>query len=94
MKVFILRDFLWASKKQPMSVEHADSLLTFLIIGVIIGGRLGYVVFYNNYRGSLSYGEDFALLLQYKYSSKEDFAFETKSPVHSNTISIPKFSGF
>jgi acylaminoacyl-peptidase len=34
----------------------------------------GYVVFYNNYRGSLSYGEDFALLLQYKYSSKEDFA--------------------
>jgi acylaminoacyl-peptidase len=34
----------------------------------------GYVVFYNNYRGSLSYGEDFALLLQYKYSSVEDFA--------------------
>ena len=34
----------------------------------------GYVVFYNNYRGSLSYGEDFALLLQYKYSSEEDFA--------------------
>ena len=34
----------------------------------------GYIVFYNNYRGSSSYGEDFALLLQYKYSSKEDFA--------------------
>ncbi|MGY8808284.1 MAG: prolyl oligopeptidase family serine peptidase, partial [Gammaproteobacteria bacterium] len=34
----------------------------------------GYVVFYDNYRGSLSYGEDFALLLQYKYSSSEDFA--------------------
>jgi acylaminoacyl-peptidase len=34
----------------------------------------GYVVFYDNHRGSLSYGEDFALLLQYKYSSKEDFA--------------------
>jgi acylaminoacyl-peptidase len=34
----------------------------------------GYIVFYNNYRGSLSYGEDFALLLQYKYSSQEDFA--------------------
>ena len=33
----------------------------------------GYVVFYNNYRGSLSYGEEFALLLQYKYSSPEDF---------------------
>ena len=34
----------------------------------------GYIVFYDNYRGSLSYGEDFALLLQHKYSSEEDFA--------------------
>lgn len=34
----------------------------------------GYVVFYDNYRGSTSYGERFALLLQYKYSSPEDFA--------------------
>ena len=34
----------------------------------------GYIVFYNNYRGSLSYGENFALLLQYKYSSEDDFA--------------------
>lgn len=34
----------------------------------------GYVVFYPNYRGSTSYGEAFALLLQYKYSSPDDFA--------------------
>ncbi|MEQ8205867.1 MAG: S9 family peptidase [Woeseia sp.] len=34
----------------------------------------GYVVFYDNHRGSSSYGEDFGLLLQYKYSSEEDFA--------------------
>lgn len=34
----------------------------------------GYVVFYDNHRGSTSYGEDFALKLQYKYSSEEDFA--------------------
>lgn len=34
----------------------------------------GYVVFYDNYRGSTSYGENFALKLQYKYSSPEDFA--------------------
>ncbi len=34
----------------------------------------GYIVFYDNYRGSASYGEDFALLLQYKYSSPDDFA--------------------
>lgn len=34
----------------------------------------GYVVFYNNHRGSSSYGEDFGLLLQYKYPSRDDFA--------------------
>ncbi len=34
----------------------------------------GYVVVYPNYRGSTSYGERFALLLQNKYSSKWDFA--------------------
>lgn len=34
----------------------------------------GYVVVYDNHRGSVGYGERFALLLQYKYSSKEDFA--------------------
>ena len=34
----------------------------------------GYVVFYNNHRGSTGYGEDFALKLQYKYSSADDFA--------------------
>lgn len=34
----------------------------------------GYVVFYDNHRGSTGYGEEFALLLQNKYSSKYDFA--------------------
>lgn len=34
----------------------------------------GYVVFYDNHRGSSSYGEPFGLLLQNKYPSKDDFA--------------------
>jgi len=34
----------------------------------------GYIVFYDNHRGSTSYGERFALLLQNKYSSEYDFA--------------------
>ncbi len=34
----------------------------------------GYVVFYDNHRGSTSYGEKFALLLHHKYASREDFA--------------------
>jgi dipeptidyl aminopeptidase/acylaminoacyl peptidase len=34
----------------------------------------GYVVFYDNHRGSTGYGEDFAMLLHYRYSSPDDFA--------------------
>ena len=34
----------------------------------------GYVVFYDNHRGSTGYGKDFAMLLHYKYSSPDDFA--------------------
>ncbi|AKS41391.1 alpha/beta hydrolase family protein [Wenzhouxiangella marina] len=33
----------------------------------------GFVVFYDNHRGSSSYGRDFGMLLEYKYSSEEDF---------------------
>ncbi|WND03423.1 S9 family peptidase [Temperatibacter marinus] len=34
----------------------------------------GYIVFFDNHRGSTGYGERFALLLQNKYSSEYDFA--------------------
>lgn len=33
----------------------------------------GFVVFYDNHRGSSSYGREFGMLLEYKYSSEEDF---------------------
>ena len=47
MKFFVVRERLWASKNPPFSTDQADSFLTYLILGVIIGGRLGYVFFYN-----------------------------------------------
>ncbi len=34
----------------------------------------GYVVIYDNHRGSIGYGSEFANLLRYKYSSPDDFA--------------------
>jgi len=34
----------------------------------------GYVVIYDNHRGSIGYGSEFANRLQYKYSSPDDFA--------------------
>jgi phosphatidylglycerol:prolipoprotein diacylglycerol transferase len=38
---------LWPGNRAPMSVAQPEELLTWMILGVILGGRLGYVVFYN-----------------------------------------------
>ena len=66
------------SKQYPLMVEiHGGPHLAY---GPSFTAELqryaaeGYVVVYVNYRGSTSYGKDFALLLDGKYSSKEDFA--------------------
>ena len=40
------RPELWPMDKAPMSKEQLDDLLTWAIIGIILGGRLGYVLFY------------------------------------------------
>ena len=65
-------------KKYPLILEiHGGPHLAYgphFSAELQIMAASGYIVFYDNYRGSSSYGEDFALLLQYKYSSKEDFA--------------------
>lgn len=37
---------LWAPGSAPMTAEQVERLLTWVILGVIIGGRLGYVFFY------------------------------------------------
>ena len=67
-----------ASKKYPLILEiHGGPHLAYgphFSAELQIMAAAGYIVFYDNHRGSLSYGEDFALLLQYKYSSPEDFA--------------------
>ena len=67
-----------SSKKYPLILEiHGGPHLAYgphFSAELQIMAAAGYIVFYDNYRGSKSYGEDFALLLQYKYSSPEDFA--------------------
>jgi len=47
MRAYLRRDHMWWRKVAPMEVEQADDLLTYLILGVIFGGRIGYVLFYN-----------------------------------------------
>ena len=40
------RPALWPGDRAPMAPERTDDLLTAIILGVIIGGRLGFVLFY------------------------------------------------
>ena len=67
-----------SSKQYPLILEiHGGPNLAY---GPVFTAELqrmaaeGYIVFYDNHRGSTGYGERFALLLQGKYSSKYDFA--------------------
>jgi phosphatidylglycerol:prolipoprotein diacylglycerol transferase len=40
------RSALWYKDQPPMTPVQVDDLLTYVILGVILGGRLGYVLFY------------------------------------------------
>lgn len=40
------RPQLWPGNQPPMTREQAEALLTWVILGVVLGGRLGFVLFY------------------------------------------------
>ncbi|KUF09414.1 prolipoprotein diacylglyceryl transferase [Pseudoponticoccus marisrubri] len=42
----IRRPGLWPGDSAPMSAKQVEDLLTWVILGIILGGRLGFVLFY------------------------------------------------
>src|SRR6056297_3164828 len=46
VKAALARPGLWPASSPPMAREQADALLTWVILGVVLGGRLGFVLFY------------------------------------------------
>ena len=42
----VRRDRLWPADRAPMTPEQPESLLTWMVLGVVLGGRLGFVLFY------------------------------------------------
>jgi phosphatidylglycerol:prolipoprotein diacylglycerol transferase len=46
IKQLLRSDRLWPGAKAPFAPEKADDLLLFMTLGVLLGGRLGYVLFY------------------------------------------------
>ena len=48
MMVWLMRrPALWQLNRAPMQPEEPEELLTWMVLGVILGGRLGFVLFYN-----------------------------------------------
>lgn len=47
MKSFLRKHSLWRFNSGPLDHHQVDNLISYLILGVIIGGRLGYVLFYD-----------------------------------------------
>jgi phosphatidylglycerol:prolipoprotein diacylglycerol transferase len=47
MRQLMKRSDLWQGNAAPMSVAQCDDFMTYATLGVILGGRLGYVLFYN-----------------------------------------------
>ncbi|NNE88019.1 MAG: prolipoprotein diacylglyceryl transferase, partial [Silicimonas sp.] len=43
----IARPALWADDTAPLTREQLESLLTWMILGIILGGRIGHVLFYS-----------------------------------------------
>jgi len=42
----VKRAMLWPGGRAPMTPEQVEGLMTWIILGVVLGGRLGYVLFY------------------------------------------------
>ena len=47
MKFFLRKESLWRFNVGPLERDQVDGMITYLILGVIIGGRIGYILFYN-----------------------------------------------
>ncbi len=46
MVAVMRRPKLWPNDTPPMTAEQVDDLMTWIVLGVILGGRLGFVLFY------------------------------------------------
>lgn len=46
----VTRPVLWKDDAPPMTRPQVEDLLTWMILGIILGGRLGYVLFYGEGR--------------------------------------------
>jgi phosphatidylglycerol:prolipoprotein diacylglycerol transferase len=68
-----------------VSVNHVNDLMTFMIIGVIIGGRLGYVLFYNF---SYYIHHPFEIFLPFEFSNGITFTGLSGMSFHGGLLGV------
>lgn len=60
-KKLVSNQSLWGAKPSPISALEIDDLLLWMALGIILGGRMGYVLFYDFARFFQSPSEIFAV---------------------------------
>ena len=45
--VALKKNYLWPNNVTPLNPTKLEDLVTYLVLGIILGGRLGYVIFYH-----------------------------------------------
>ena len=46
-RILVTRDALWGPRGSPITKAEIDDFVSWAALGIIVGGRLGYVLFYN-----------------------------------------------
>lgn len=46
MRQTVRRPILWPQNTPPLTEKNLDDLMTWMVVGIIVGGRMGYVLFY------------------------------------------------
>ncbi len=41
------KDTLWPNNRSPITVTHLDDFLVWVAVGIVLGGRIGYILFYD-----------------------------------------------
>jgi phosphatidylglycerol:prolipoprotein diacylglycerol transferase len=41
------RDYLWPHDRSPLTAAHLDDFMVWVAVGIVLGGRLGYILFYD-----------------------------------------------
>src|SRR5271163_4096763 len=104
-RALVARDWLWGSVPRP-SAAGIDDLLIYIALGVILGGRIGYVLFYNPghylahpgeivalWKGGMAFHGGLAgsILAIYLFARRREVSFATVLDIAAASVPIGLF---